>query len=488
MKGLVLLLLTISTLAILCAGLKSSPTLLSKLQHPTFKSHMNQLQAFISRFNKVRQQLDVGKLTVECALCGIAVNEIKGFMIENITQQEIEKYLQNDVCSLFSGDMLIACNSMVAQIPTIINMIENKQSVGVVCVELEWCEKPFDKHADPVNVPTFIINLDLPPQQRWKQVCSVPDYQQMTQFLYNTVASILPDGGEYLNDVGALLNNYYLPAEYAQEIQGCATALSIPYGWATLFNLGYEVSDACTSIVAQTQSGIIYHARNMDFWAGMGFTDTLRNITFIAQYQRAGKTLFQATTFAGYVGVLSGMKPNAFSITIDTRFYPQGLADMFYEVIAAIIEKNASLVSLLSRDVLTRENSWKSALDNLSNGELIADVYYILAGVSAGQGAVISRNRHNATNVWLLDSPSRWFLVETNYDHWEQPPWFDDRVTPANNAMNAIGQKGLTLGGMFNVLSTKPVFNLQTTYSILACPALGTYASWARWCNYPCVE
>lgn len=75
-----------------------------------------------------------------------------------------------------------------------------------------------------------------------------------------------------------------------------------------------------------------------------------------------------------------GMKPNAFSITIDTRFYPQGITEAFYEIIAAIVEKNASLVSFLSRDVFTNENDFEAAVENLSNGELIVDVYYIVAG------------------------------------------------------------------------------------------------------------
>jgi len=188
-----------------------------------------------------------------------------------------------------------------------------------------------------------------------------------------------------------------------------------------------------------------------------------------------------------FVGILSGMRPGGFSITIDTRFYPEGMYEILMEVVAAITEKNASLVSFLSRDVLQYQNNFDSALYNLANTELIADVYYIIAGVKAGQGVVISRNRENASDIWRLDSQhGRWFEVETNYDHWEQPPWYDDRVDPANNGMNAIGQQAVTLDKMFDVISTKPVLNLMTTYSILACPADGTYKSWARNCPYPC--
>jgi len=110
------------------------------------------------------------------------------------------------------------------------------------------------------------------------------------------------------------------------------------------------------------------------------------------------------------------------------------------QIVAAIEEKNATMVSFLTRDVLTLRNDYNAALNDLSNGVLIADVYYILAGTRPGQGAVITRNRQNATDVWQLNSPSQWYVLETNYDHWEQPPWFDDRVVPAENALKAIGQ------------------------------------------------
>lgn len=74
-------------------------------------------------------------------------------------------------------------------------------------------------------------------------------------------------------------------------------------------------------------------------------------LAYEAHFQKMGKTTFKATTFAGYVGVLSGFKDKAFSLTVDTRFYPGSIGEMFYEIIAAIIEKNATLVTLLTRDV-----------------------------------------------------------------------------------------------------------------------------------------
>jgi len=315
----------------------------------------------------------------------------------------------------------------------------------------------------------------------------LPSSEKVLRNLVDALSGFF-DNSTLVTDFGRGLNDLYFPKEYAAEIRGCATAMGLDYGWLTLVNLGYEISDACTSIIAQTPEGNILHARNMDFWDGIWLTDHLKNLTMTIDYQKGGKTQYYATTFAGYVGVLSGMKPNGFSISIDTRFYSQGISQFFYEIIAAITEKNATLVSFLSRDVLARETNFESAIENLSNDLLIADVYYIVGGVSADQGAVISRNRTGASDVWRLDDPSRWYEVQTNYDHWKQPPWFDDRVKPANNGMNNIGPSNITMDGMFHVLSIKPVLNLQSTFSMLACPATGYYESLMRNCPYPCSE
>jgi hypothetical protein len=444
----------------------------------------------LDKFYKTAQSLpNVADISVECALCGIVVNEIEGFFIENITVAEIEKMIDSDICAVFGGTLAALCDDVVSRIPDVLNRIENRQTVDVICISYGYCTKPIDEKSDPQPVPIYKIDLDLPPVQRFVEVCSNPQFISTANYLVNTIINLLPRGEKYFEAIGKVLNEFYFPQEYAQEIQGCSSALGISYGWVTLLNLGYEVSDACTSILAQTDDGRVLHVRNMDFWAGMGFTGSLKDICYQADYQKNGKPFFHATTFAGYVGILSGMKPGAFSISIDTRNYPQGIGELFYEVIAAIIEKNASLVSFLTRDVMMRETDFEAALQNLSTDELIADVYYILGGAKPGQGAVITRNRINATDIWRLDPPTRWYEVETNYDHWKQPPWFDDRIKPANTAMDALGRSNLTLDALFTkVLSVKPVLNLQSTFSMLSCSADGSYTSYTRYCQYPCVE
>lgn len=35
----------------------------------------------------------------------------------------------------------------------------------------------------------------------------------------------------------------------------------------------------------------------------------------------------------------------------------------------------------------------------------------------------------------------RWYVLETNYDHWKEPLFLDDRRTPAMKCMNQTTQK-----------------------------------------------
>jgi len=134
-------------------------------------------------------------------------------------------------------------------------------------------------------------------------------------------------------------------------------------------------------------------------------------------------------------------------------------------------------------------NSFTEARDLLSTSEIVSHIYFILAGTKAGEGSVISRNRTATVDVWNLDAAGgRWFEVQTNYDHWLQPPWFDDRRTPGMQHMKDLGRSNLNTTNLFKVMGMKPTLNLQTTYTIVACPATGFYESYIRNCDYPCVQ
>ncbi|CAF4930782.1 unnamed protein product, partial [Rotaria socialis] len=58
-----------------------------------------------------------------------------------------------------------------------------------------------------------------------------------------------------------------------------------------------------------------------------------------------------------------------------------------------------------------------------------------------------------------LGKDNLWFLIETNYDNWKKPPFFDDRITPCIKCMKMKGKNQVTFESLFNVFSSRPVLN-----------------------------
>lgn len=57
------------------------------------------------------------------------------------------------------------------------------------------------------------------------------------------------------------------------------------------------------------------------------------------------------------------------------------------------------------------------------------------------KGVVITRNREvNGTDIWPMTAKTAggWYVLETNYDHWKEPLFLDNRRGPANNCMQKM--------------------------------------------------
>ena len=72
---------------------------------------------------------------------------------------------------------------------------------------------------------------------------------------------------------------------------------------------------ACTSLIAQSASGQIWHARNLDW----NLPPQVRQFVLDISFERGGKPLFTGTTLLGYTGLVMGLKEGAFSYSNDAR-------------------------------------------------------------------------------------------------------------------------------------------------------------------------
>uniref|UniRef100_A0A673JX94 ceramidase n=1 Tax=Sinocyclocheilus rhinocerous TaxID=307959 RepID=A0A673JX94_9TELE len=208
--------------------------------------------------------------------------------------------------------------------------------------------------------------------------------------------------------------------------------------------------------------GNIYHARNLDFGLFMGWdrqnktwtlTEKLKPLVVNVNFQRGNKTVFKSTNLAGYVGMLTGIRPGEFSLTMNERFNVDGGYVGILEWILG--RRDGMWMGFLTRKVLENATSYEDAKDQLSQTKLLAPL-------------------------------GRWYVLETNYDHWEKPMIFDDRRTPAMKCMNQTTQANISLASIYDVLSTKPVLNKLTTYTSLMEVSTGTLESYIRDCPNPC--
>ena len=347
------------------------------------------------------------------------------------------------------------------------------------------------------TVPNYKINLDLPPEQRWNELAK--DKNKEMKKLVGTIKNLLIQfpKGDLLVD---FMDNYLgdltdtLPDPFGKEIKGISAASGLPLGETVLYNIFYEVFTVCTSIIAEDPSGNLFHARNLDFGLFLGWdvknhtwlvTEALRPLIVNLDWTNGGKTVFKSVNFAGYVGVFSAIKPQMFTLTMNERFNIEG---GFLGIIEWLMGmRNEQWMGFLTRNTMQYATSYSEAKSKLSDTPMLAPAYFILGGNKSGEGCIITRSGSKAVDIWDLGTKnSSWYLVETNYDHWEPPMFIDDRRTPAKKCLENKGQKNVGFPGMFDVLSSRPVLNKLTTYTALMEVSKGTLETYIQNCQDPC--
>ncbi|KAM4808746.1 acid ceramidase [Rhinophrynus dorsalis] len=348
------------------------------------------------------------------------------------------------------------------------------------------------------NVSWYVVNLDQAPQERWQKLISdkKTSLTNIIEAIKHLANAFFPSGKLIdLVDKKLPLLIGTLPYPFGEEIKGIADASGIPLGEIMLFNIFYEVFTVCTSVVAEDKSGKLYHARNLDFGLFLGWdvknstwtiAELLRPLVVNVNFRRNNKTVFVSTTFAGYVGMLTGMKPGVLTLTMNERFSLDG---GYIGVLEWILGKRDGVwMSFLTRSVLENATSYEEAKIVLSKTKLLAPAYFILGGNKSGEACVITRSRSSCLDIWELDlNQGRWYVLETNYDHWKAPLPVDNRRAPAMKCMNKTTQQNISLGTIYDMLSTKPVLNKLTTYTTVMAVSDNKFEAYIRDCPDPCM-
>lgn len=340
----------------------------------------------------------------------------------------------------------------------------------------------------------YTIDLDKAPEDRFTEV--VLDHKEYIQGIVTVLRALMK--GDAVQRVIAAAK---VPDEYRREMQAVADLVNVTYEDSLMANYYYELSSlpsvaaalpeewrgvatrSCTGIVAQNANGTVMHGRNQDY------PPPFSPLQFDGTFVKGGKVVFEATTFAGTVGVGGTcMVPGAFSAEINARSTNSPSVDDAVKYAA----EGAWAFPLLLREGCTRGGSFVDVVQFLSDTPQINPGYYTVAGAAPGEGAIITRNSTvEGTDVLMLDAgyptDAPWFLVQTNYDHWKGTG-LDRRRESAIKLVSAIGRDAVDLASLWGVLSDTGnsthvwpgVYNVATIHTELIVPQTGEYHTYLR--------
>ncbi|CDW80403.1 n-acylethanolamine-hydrolyzing acid amidase-like [Stylonychia lemnae] len=306
----------------------------------------------------------------------------------------------------------------------------------------------------PEGINIFKIDLSLDPEDRFVETATF--FKEPVIELFQLYKDVISEAINYMFKFLDLIT-WSRFNERMQEIEGIADVLDLSSNQVMMMNFLYELDAYCTSIIARQDNGNLLLLRNLDFY----FPNETKKITYIGKFYRAEKLLFEAPMFAGLVGVYTGMRENAFALSINERNPKK--SDTGFMANIGMMFSGFSQISYLTRQVLQDCNDYNCAFSKLQTKTLIAGGYLILAGKQGNEGAVISRERTGTLFVQKLND-TQWYLVQTNQDHFDGK--CPIRCQKANERIQAIGHKNITAENLRqNVLLQWPNLNFMSIYT-----------------------
>ncbi|MEM9671479.1 MAG: C45 family autoproteolytic acyltransferase/hydrolase [Cyclobacteriaceae bacterium] len=238
----------------------------------------------------------------------------------------------------------------------------------------------------------YIINLDLPAEERWSFLVG---FQEEVNELLECYLNDF-EGAKYLFDSIGEFKNEVISQDYLKEIEFIASISNYSANEVLIANLYYDVLKfyfGCTAFAVET-NGKILHARNLDWWTDNNILSTHSRIF---DFQKNNKTIFKTVGWFGFIGALSGIKPEHFSITLNA-------------VLSKDSPEIATPVSFLLRDVLEQADSYETAKGKLEQTVIASDCLLLIAGACKNKMAVIERTpKRHATRL-----PNQNFITVTN--------------------------------------------------------------------------
>ncbi len=222
--------------------------------------------------------------------------------------------------------------------------------------------------------PELTVPLELSPSSRWQ-------FTELQSVWAGELLRVVMDEiggiGPY-EDQLELFRENNLPDDLALEIEEIAKWTDCDPVTALAGNLYYDFIKAllgCTAFAVNAADGPL-HARNMDWFS---HSNCLSEFTTIMNFVASdGSTRFQSVSWPGFVGVLSGLAPGRFAVTLNAVLSDEPM-------------QLGQSVALLLREVCETAPHFDAAVERLSRETCTSDFLLLVTGTEPGQMVVIER-------------------------------------------------------------------------------------------------
>jgi hypothetical protein len=329
------------------------------------------------------------------------------------------------------------------------------------------------------GAPSYVIDLNSVEAKRWSDVIAAD--KREARKLFDEAATVFERVPRMLRWVFAHL---YQRAGglYFGEIRAWADAVEVDVGTVTMLNCAYELSHlrwpkvfGCTAGVRWIDGLGMVHVRNLDWpLPGMGAA------TRVFRFRRDARE-FVTVGVPGQVGVLSGMVPRAYSVTIN---WAPPVSFPTFEFGP----------TFLLRDTLEACDTYDAAVERLKSTKLSTSVFFTVCGTRKGQACVVERTATEAAVRDATDST----IVQANHHlaarfsnnnrDIEKVPQGEEEFSLEGSGLRtdtlgrALATVGLpcSLDDVSAALDLPPVLNKFTVTQMAFCPATGDVKVWRK--------
>lgn len=287
----------------------------------------------------------------------------------------------------------------------------------------------------PIAAPTFTVDLDLPPEERYKALAT--EYKDRIKSLSGLFDSLLADMGlpsRYHNSVNGLarllLRRLNSPIETA-ELRGIAEVVEIPIYLLVAFNTILDLLMGCTSGAVKTmEPGQPRHEAKMLHFRTLDWTmDPLRSVIVQLDFIRSKsahprQVLASSVSYAGFVGVLTGVRPNL-SISLNFRALhnadnKRGHFRFYFHHLLVLLGYRQSISSILRSYIVPEPNIDSQAKSLAEITDVLAPLHTTAAYLILcdGDSAIVIEKDYDTGLIRRSDT----FVAATNHDELRHRP------------------------------------------------------------------